>query len=80
MGLMFWPIVWIVFMLALCTAFGVVAMKDAKARAKLAKDKLASQQAMAGVGAEMAPTSEGGFDDGFGQPAEFAEFDENAFK
>lgn len=85
MGLMFWPILWILFILGLWAAFGFVAMKESRARAKAAKEMLASQQAMSAAGAEMAPPdgdAGAGFNDGFGdagQP-EFADFDENAFK
>lgn len=70
-------------MLGLWVAFAVVAMKDAKQRKRAAQEQLARQQAMSGVGMEMdnaAAAGNAGFDDGFGQPAEFAEFDENAFK
>ncbi|MGN6135149.1 MAG: hypothetical protein ACTHOU_11660 [Aureliella sp.] len=87
MGLLFWPILWILFMIGLWAAFATVAIRENKARAKAAKELLASQQAMAAAGAEMAPPEgEAGFDEGFGdgfgdasQP-EFADFDENAFK
>lgn len=81
--LLFWPIVWILFIVGLWAAFGYVAFKENQAKSKAAKEMLASQQAMAAAGAEMAPPDgAGGFDDGFGDPgqAEFAEFDENAFK
>ncbi len=83
MGLMFWPIVWIAFMVGVSGAFGFVMMKESQARAKAAKEMAASQQAMAAAGAEMAPPGgDPGFNDGFGDAgeAEFAEFDENAFK
>lgn len=83
MPILFWPIVWILFIVGLWVAFGYVAFQESRARSKAAKEMLASQQAMAAAGAEMAPPgSEGGFDDGFADPsqAEFAEFDENAFK
>ena len=85
MGLMFWPILWILFMVGLWVAFGVVAFQESRAKAKAAKEMLASQQAMAAAGAEMAPPEAmggDGFGDGFGDAgqAEFAEFDENAFK
>lgn len=84
MNLLFWPILWILFMLGLWVAFATVAIRESKARAKAAKELLASQQAMAAAGGEMAPPDGGevGFNDGFGdagQP-EFADFDENAFK
>ena len=83
MGLIIWPALWIVFILGLWVAFGVVAYKESRARAQAAREALASQQAMAAAGADMAPPGgAGGFDDGFGdagQP-EFADFDENAFK
>lgn len=85
--LIIWPTLWILFMLGLWVAFGVVAMRESRARAKAAKEALASQQAMAAAGADMAPPDgDAGFNDGFndgfgdaGQP-EFADFDENAFK
>lgn len=70
-------------MIGLWVAFAMAAMKEAKIRKKAAQEQLARQQAMSGVGMEMqnpAAAGDGGFDDGFGQPAEFAEFDENAFK
>ncbi len=69
-------------MLGLWVAFAMAAMKEAKLRKRAAQEQLARQQAMSGVGMEMENPAEapGGFDDGFGQPAEFAEFDENAFK
>ena len=76
-------------MLGLWVAFATVAIKESRARAKAAKEMLASQQAMSAAGAEMAPPdgdAAAGFNDGFndgfgdaGQP-EFADFDENAFK
>lgn len=82
MPLIFWPLIWILFIVGLWVAFGIAAMKEAKVRKKAAQEQLARQQAMSGVGMEMESpaAAEGGFDDGFGQPAEFAEFDENAFK
>jgi hypothetical protein len=90
MELLIWPILWILFMLGLWVAFGVVAFRESQARAKAAREALASQQSMAAAGAEMAPPGSepmgegfgGGFDDGFGNAGqgEFAEFDENAFK
>jgi hypothetical protein len=83
MPLIFWPIVWILFIVGLWVAFGMAAMKEAKLRKKAAQEQLARQQAMSGVGMEMdnaAPTGQPGFDDGFGQSNDFAEFDENAFK
>lgn len=83
MGLMIWPILWILFLVGLWIAFGVVALKESRVRALAAKQMLASQQAMAAAGAELAPPEAmgGGFGDGFDSAnAEFAEFDENAFK
>jgi hypothetical protein len=89
MPLIFWPILWILFIVGLWVAFGVVAMKESRARAKAAKEMLASQQAMTAAGAEMAPPDgeagsgfDDGFNDGFGEAAQpdFADFDENAFK
>lgn len=89
MPLIFWPILWILFLVGLWVAFAVVAIRENRARSRAAKEMLASQQAMAAANAEMASPdgeSPGGFDEGFddgfgsaGQP-EFAEFDENAFK
>lgn len=89
MGLIIWPTLWILFILGLWGAFATVAIRESRARAKAAREMLASQQAMAAAGAEMAPPDgegAGGFNDGFGdgfgdsgQP-EFADFDENAFK
>lgn len=86
MPVVFWPILWILFLLGLWVAFTVVAVQESRARAKAAREMLASQQAMAAAGAEMAPPgSESmgeGFNDGFGDAGqgEFADFDENAFK
>lgn len=83
MPLIFWPVVWILFIVGLWVAFAIAAMKEAKIRKRAAQEQLARQQAMSGVGMEMeapAAAAPGGFDDGFGQPAEFADFDENAFK
>ena len=88
MTLLIWPILWILFILGLWVAFAVVAVRESQARAKAAKEMLASQQAMAAAGAEMAPPGEGGegfqdeFGGGFGDSGqgEFADFDENAFK
>ncbi len=84
MPMIFWPIIWILFIVGLWVAFAVAAMKEAKLRKRAAQEQLARQQAMSGVGMEMENATAGsaaaGFDDGFGQPAEFAEFDENAFK
>ena len=88
MGLIIWPILWILFIIGLWAAFATVAIRENKARSKAAKEMLASQQAMAAAGAEMVPPDgeaagfNEGFGDGFGdagQP-EFADFDENAFK
>ena len=87
MPVVIWPILWILFILGLWVAFTVVAVQESRARAKAAKEMLASQQAMAAAGAEMAPPGSEGFnegfaDDGFGNAGqgEFADFDENAFK
>ncbi|MGN6546746.1 MAG: hypothetical protein ACTHK7_16950 [Aureliella sp.] len=86
MGLLIWPILWILFILGLWVAYAVVAIRESQARAKAAKEMLASQQAMAAAGAEMAPPGgepmSEGFNDGFGDAGqgEFADFDENAFK
>jgi hypothetical protein len=86
MGLLIWPILWILFILGLWVAYAVVAIRENQARAKAAKEMLASQQAMAAAGAEMAPPGgepmDEGFQDGFGATGqgEFADFDENAFK
>lgn len=86
MGLLIWPILWILFILGLWVAYAVVAIRESQARAKAAKEMLASQQAMAAAGAEMAPPGGEpmgeGFGDGFGETGqgEFADFDENAFK
>lgn len=84
MGLMIWPLLWILFMIGLWVAFGVVALKESRIRAQAAKQMLASQQAIAAAGAELAPPEAmgDGFGDGFdsANPGEFAEFDENAFK
>lgn len=83
--MLFWPIIWILFILGLWVAFAVVAIRESRARAKAAQEMLASQQAMAAAGAEMAPPGSEpmeGFHDGFGDAGqgEFADFDENAFK
>lgn len=86
MGLLIWPILWILFILGLWVAYAVVAVRESRARAKAAQEMLASQQAMAAAGAEMAPPGsepmDEGFGDGFGDTGqgEFADFDENAFK
>lgn len=83
--LLIWPILWILFIIGLWVAYAVVAIRESRARAKAAQEMLASQQAMAAAGAEMAPPGSepvDGFDDGFGSAGqgEFADFDENAFK
>ncbi len=88
MGTMLGPVIWGLFFAGLWGSFGFVAFKEGRARAKAAKELRASQQAMAQANADMAPPEgdTGGavesFDDGFGNAgeAEFAEFDENAFK
>ena len=84
MPMIIWPIFWILFIVGLWVAFGVAALKEAKIRKRAAQEQLARQQAMSGVGMEMegsaAAPAEAGFDDGFGQSDEFAQFDENAFK
>lgn len=80
MGLMFWPVVWLLFMVGLSAAFFTVLMKESRVRAKAAKEALAAQQAMAAANAQMSSNEGAGFDDGFGEDPEFAAFDENAFK
>lgn len=85
MPLIFWPLVWILFIIGLWVAFAVASMKEAKIRKAAAQEQLARQQAMSGVGMEMDGQSSqpvtGVFDDAFGdQQGELAEFDENAFK
>ena len=76
---MIWPLLWIAAMLGLVIATVVVALGEKKARAKLAKSQapMSMDEPADLVGGEEA----GGFgDDAFGEPAEFAEMDEGAFK
>lgn len=78
MGLLLWPILWILFMLGLVVSTIVVSVRESSARSKAAKQLMANQpMPMSDVpGGEPAPS------DGFGDAGqvEFAAFDENAFK
>lgn len=85
--LILWPILWIVFMLSLVIVVVVAAVRENAAKAKAAKQMMASQPQMMPI--DTAPAGEaGGSQDlfaqsGFDDPnagVEFAAFDENAFK
>jgi hypothetical protein len=82
MGLLLWPILWVTLMLGMLIAVVVTAVIEKQQRAKAAKDLRANQAQipMSDLpGEEPAqPAGDDGF--GFGSEAEFADFDENAFK
>lgn len=70
---MIWPITWIVVMLGLVGATVVASMKEKKARTEALKQM--APQPIGDIDEGADPMSEG-----FGEPAEMEELDEDAFK